>query len=98
MSSCQRPLDSRWISGSLQEASNGNLDTDARATTVADDFAYFGNQVPAVFYHLGATKPGVDLATAPPNHSPKFDADEAALEVGVRAHVLTALNYLNENP
>jgi len=53
--------------------------------TWAEDFAYYAQQAPALFFHLGVTPPDVDLATAPPNHSPFFTIDEDALLVGVRA-------------
>jgi len=67
---------------------------DILPTTVSEDFSYFQQKIPGVFYFLGVSKPGADLATAPPNHSPFFDVWEPAMEVGVRAHVLTALGYL----
>ena len=40
---------------------------------------------------------GVDPATSPPNHSPSFDVNEAVLPVGVKAHVLTALRFLERS-
>jgi amidohydrolase len=36
----------------------------------------------------------VSAATAPANHSPYFDIDEAVFETGVKAEVLLALDYL----
>jgi len=36
----------------------------------------------------------VDLAKAPPNHSPDFFVDESALVVGVRAMAMVTVNYL----
>ena len=77
-----------------QAAGPGAMNPAVNATTVAEDFSYFQQAVPGVFYHLGGSKPGVDPKTSPPNHSPQFDVHEPAMEVGVRAHVLTALNYL----
>ena len=78
-----------------QAAGPGRVNRDALPTTVSEDFSYYQQKIPGLFYFLGTSKPGLDPKTAPPNHSPMFDIDEAAMEVGVRAHVLTALAYLN---
>ena len=40
------------------------------------------------------TAAGIDPATAPANHSPKFLLDEGALETGTRAMLQAALDYL----
>jgi amidohydrolase len=61
---------------------------------VAEDFSFFQQKIPGVFYHLGGSKDGVDPNTSPPNHSPEFDVNEKILPLGVRAHVLTALRFL----
>ena len=86
---------SAWLKPVLEEAAGeGRVDAGAPPTTVAEDFSYLSREVPGVFYHLGASADGVDPATSPPNHSPAFDVNEAVLPVGVKAHVLTALRFL----
>lgn len=86
---------SAWLAPVLEEAAGaGNVNAGAPPTTVAEDFSYLSQEVPGVFYHLGASAEGADPATSPPNHSPAFDVNEAVLPVGVRAHVLTALRFL----
>ena len=62
-------------------------------TGTAEDFSYFQQQVPGLFFFLGVTPPGQE-ATAAANHSPLFFADEAALPVGVRALANLAVDYL----
>ena len=52
--------------------------------TVSEDFSYFANRVPGLYFMLGVT-PADRLATAAANHSPKFEIDESALVTGVRA-------------
>ena len=54
-------------------------------TTGAEDFSYFAQQVPGLFFFLGVTPVGTDRAAVAPNHSPYFAADEKALLLGVRA-------------
>jgi len=86
---------SAWLAPVLTEAAGeGNVNPASPPTTVAEDFSYFQNEIPGVFYHLGGTADGVDPATAPPNHSPQFDVNEDVLVVGVRAHALSALRFL----
>jgi amidohydrolase len=60
----------------------------------AEDFAYYAREVPSMFFFVGATSPGIDPATAPGNHSPKFLLDEASLDLGLRAMLQVTLDYL----
>ncbi|ADL13584.1 M20 metallopeptidase family protein [Acetohalobium arabaticum] len=58
----------------------------------AEDFAYYCQQVPGAFYRLGAGKfPDCSY----PGHHPKFNFDEAALELGVITFVEAVLNQSN---
>ena len=89
------PALSTWLAPVLEEAAGAeNVNPASPPTTVAEDFSYFQGQIPGVFYHLGGTLKGQDPATAAPNHSPGFDVDESVLPVGVRAHVMTAMRFL----
>lgn len=63
-------------------------------TGTAEDFSYYQQQVPGMFFFLGVTPADRDLATVAQNHSPLFFADESALPVGVRALTNLALDYL----
>ncbi|TAJ72734.1 MAG: amidohydrolase [Phenylobacterium sp.] len=73
----------------LIRAARGDIKDDIEFITGAEDFAFYQQEVPGLFYDLGiGFPPG-------PNHSPMFNVmDESALEVGVRAQALTALDYL----
>ncbi len=64
-------------------------------STGAEDFSFYAQEVPGVFFYVGATPVGVDPATAPANHSPQFLVDEGALAVGTRALLQVSLDYLN---
>ena len=89
------PALSTWLAPVLGEAAGPeNVNPASPATTVAEDFSYFQGEIPGVFYHLGGTLKGQDPATAAPNHSPGFNVDESVLPVGVRAHVMTAMRFL----
>lgn len=62
-------------------------------TGTAEDFSYFQQEAPGLFFFLGVTPPGQE-AKAAQNHSPFFFADESALPVGVRALASLAVDYL----
>jgi amidohydrolase len=57
-----------------------------------EDFAWYLEHAPGALARLGVRTPGA--ATSHDLHQPTFDIDEAALEVGVRFMVHTALNAL----
>lgn len=79
---------------SLQRAVGEANVVEMPLVTVAEDFAQFSNTVPGVYFFVGSTAPGVDPVKAPINHSPQFMLDEQALDVGVRAMLQVAVDYL----
>ncbi len=62
--------------------------------TAAEDFAFFSNQVPAIYFFIGAVAPGVDYKTSPGNHSPLFNVYEPVMEIGVQAFTHAVVDYL----
>jgi len=63
--------------------------------TGAEDFAFYQQNVPGLFFLVGVRSPDVPPAQAVPNHSPFFDADEAALGDAIRAMSSLAVDYLS---
>jgi len=61
--------------------------------TGAEDFSFFQQVVPGLFFFVGVTPPGIDPAKAYSNHSPRFFADERGLVVGVRALAQLTCDY-----
>ncbi|HET7230576.1 MAG TPA: amidohydrolase [Longimicrobium sp.] len=61
-------------------------------TTGAEDFAYFSNAVPGFFYRLGTVTPGT---TSGDHHTPTFQADDAAIPIGIRMMSTLLLDYLS---
>ena len=51
--------------------------------SASEDFSYFGQIVPGMFFNVGIARPGD--SDAAPNHSPRFQVDEAGLIYGLRA-------------
>ena len=65
---------------------------------VAEDFAYFQQQVPGMFYFVGITPKDQDMSKAAPNHSQRFFVDESGLVQGVRSLAALAVDFLNLKP
>lgn len=78
------------MEATLKRVSNG-LYMEALQTTGAEDFAFYGQKIPALFFFLGTRPQGQPLI---PNHSPKFTTDEKALIVGVRTMANLAVDFL----
>ena len=64
-------------------------------TCGAEDFAYYQQEVPGVFFFIGCTPRDQDCKTAPSNHSPRFYVDEDGLKVGVKSLAALALDWLS---
>jgi amidohydrolase len=58
----------------------------------AEDFAYFSQKAPAVFYRLGVGNP--EKGIVHPVHSPHFDIDKKALELSTGWMAFVALKDL----
>ena len=61
----------------------GRLVRAAQPVSPSEDFSYFANAVPGLFFFVGIDAPGGPAGA--PNHSPEFRVDEAGLMVGLRA-------------
>lgn len=93
------PALSEWLQGPAAEAAGeGNISMAADPATASEDVSLFLNKTGGVYYFLGTTPEGVPLEKSPPNHSPNFTVNEKVLKVGVKAHALTALRFLEQNP
>ena len=62
---------------------------------VAEDFSYFQEKIPGLFYFVGVTPKDQDMAAAAPNHSPRFHIDESALLQGARSLAALAVDFLS---
>jgi amidohydrolase len=51
--------------------------------SASEDFSYFAQKAPGMFFFVGISKAGAE-AEAAPNHSPHFEVDEAGLLYGLR--------------
>ena len=77
----------------LERAADGDILV-VNPTGAAEDFSFFLNEVPGLFFNVGVVPRDQDPAKAAPNHSPLFFIDEKALVVGVRALATVTVNFL----
>jgi amidohydrolase len=82
---------------SLERSAGADRVETTLPVTGAEDFSYYAERVPGLFFWLGVRDPEVPAEEAAPNHSPRFRVDESALVVGVRALSALALDYLEAN-
>ncbi len=66
--------------------------------TGSEDFSFFQQVVPGLFYFVGVTPPSQDSRTAPSNHSPLFYIDESGLGLGLRSLAQVAVDFLEAAP
>jgi amidohydrolase len=62
-------------------------------TTGAEDFSFFSNKVPGLFFFLGGMPKEMNPKDAFPHHTPDFYIDDSRLDVGVKAFVELVLGY-----
>jgi len=79
---------------SLERAAGAGRVVETPYVTGAEDFAFYAQRVPSLFFFVGVTPTGTDPAQAPSNHSPLFYLDEGGLPVGLRAMLGVAVDYL----
>lgn len=83
------------VSDSIGKAIGSDHVIEAKPWMASEDFAYFANEVPSVYFWVGSTPVGKDALKAPANHSPKFFMDEGALKIGMASMLQATLDYLN---
>jgi hippurate hydrolase len=76
----------------------GRSVTLAQPLTVAEDFSYVAQQVPAAFVMLGASAPGADLETTSSNHSATAYFDDGVLADGAALYAELAVRRLATQP
>ena len=61
--------------------------------TGAEDFSYFGENVPSFYFVVGGMPKGKDPKDAAPHHTPDFFIDDSRLDVGVKAFANIVFDY-----
>jgi amidohydrolase len=64
------------------------------AITGAEDFSFFQQQVPGLYFFIGGMPPDADPKDMGPHHTPDFYIDETGMKTGVRALASLAIDYM----
>jgi len=79
-----------------QTAGEANVSLGPRVTG-AEDFSFYQEKVPGLFFFLGGMPKGGDPKNTPANHSPDFFIDEGGLTLGAKALCNLTLDYMAAN-
>lgn len=67
------------------------------AITGAEDFSFYAQKVPGLFFRLGGMPKGKDPKTAGPHHTPEFIIDDTAFKLGVITFCNLVFDYAEMN-
>ncbi len=90
-------LTARMLPSLTRTAGQDNI-TMAPPATASEDFSFFADKVPGLFFSVGGLTKGKDPKTAGPHHTPSFYIDESGLVVGVNAFCNLVFDYVNTEP
>ena len=66
------------------------------ASTGAEDFSFFAQEVPGLYFFVGGKPHDVSELDAAPHHTPDFFIDESGLITGVKTMTYLTLGYMNK--
>lgn len=79
---------------SLQKAAGKENVMLINAVTGAEDFAFYQQKVPGLFFFVGAMPPDQDPNTVPAHHTPDFMIDERGMLTGLKAMLQVTIDYM----
>ena len=88
------PALTRQMVSSLERAAGKQHVTEIAAVTMAEDFSFFQQKAPGLFFFLGAYPAELHLTTAPVHHTADFMIDEKSFVTGVKALLALTTDYM----
>jgi amidohydrolase len=82
---------------SLRKAAGAEHVRESGLITASEDYAYFAEKIPSVYFFVGVTPADQDPKQAPSNHSDYFYLDERGIPVAMHAMIQVALDYLESS-
>jgi len=79
---------------SLQKSAGAENVLLVPAITGSEDFSFYVQKVPGLFFRLGGMPKGKDPKTAGPHHTPEFIIDDTAFKLGVIAFCNLVFDYV----
>lgn len=77
----------------LQRAAGAANTVLIAAKTGAEDFSFYEQKVPGIFFNLGAMPKGKDPKTTASHHTPDFFIDESGFKIGMIAMASLVMDY-----
>ena len=79
----------------LQKVAGDDKAIVTKAVTGAEDFSFFQQKVPGLFFRVGGRPSNITAEEAAPHHTPDFYIDDSGLLLGVRAMCHLVVDYSN---
>nr|WP_276390085.1 amidohydrolase [Eudoraea chungangensis] len=67
------------------------------AITGSEDFSFFAEQVPGLYFFVGSTTKGANMKTIGDHHTPQFLMDDKSFKTGVKAMCNLVFDYMEKN-
>jgi amidohydrolase len=87
------PALTRRMLPSLQKATSNNAVV-MNAVMGAEDFSFFGDKVPALYFYLGGLPAGKKPEETAAHHTPDFYVDDSGMKTGIKAFVYLVTDYM----
>jgi len=82
---------------SLQKAAGKENVNLVPAVTGAEDFSFFQQKVPGIYFFIGGMPKGTDVKASGPHHTPSFIIDDSAFKTGLKAMCNLVFDYMEMN-
>ncbi|HVE60268.1 MAG TPA: amidohydrolase [Chitinophagaceae bacterium] len=79
---------------SLQKAAGIQNVATVVPKTGAEDFSFFQQKVPGLFFNVGGMPKGGDPKKTPSHHTPDFFIDESGMQTGIKAFLYLVTDYM----
>jgi amidohydrolase len=67
------------------------------AETGSEDFSFFAQKVPGLYFYIGGLPKGKDKSTSAPHHTPEFFIEDSGFKTGLNAMCNLVLDYMEMN-
>jgi amidohydrolase len=67
------------------------------AETGSEDFSFFAQKIPGLYFYIGGLPKGKDPKTSAPHHTPEFFIDDSGFKTGLNALSNLVLDYMEMN-
>jgi len=77
----------------LDVAGAENVTSNMNAITGAEDFSFFQEEIPGLYFFIGGAPKGVDPEKQAPHHTPDFYVDDAGMLTGIKLMSRMVVDY-----